>query len=84
MVKHKQAGIVTATVTGAAILLAALFTLVGCSTDAGTDTGTGSPPARHSAFVQNLPDGTTVTCVWAAGYSSRGPGGLSCNWGGVE
>lgn len=35
-----------------------------------------SPPGT-SVFIQELPDGREVLCVWAIGPNS---GGLSCDW----
>lgn len=30
-----------------------------------------------NVFQQSLPDGRSVTCIWARGYNS---GGVSCDW----
>lgn len=57
------------------IALAAML-LTGCSSDAITETGTGTGGSLKTYNV-DLPDGGTVLCViFAAGYK----GGLSCDW----
>lgn len=43
---------------------------------AGTPGGEADSPYTD-VFVQELPDGREVLCVWAVGYKS---GGLSCDW----
>lgn len=77
------------TIFGAAILLS--IGLAGCgagydSTQPNetveTDQTAGNPGGEADApytdvFVQKLPDGREVLCVWAVGYKS---GGLSCDW----
>lgn len=57
--------------------------LTGCASGAGNGGSTDPElndqrtPSVHYSFVQELPDGRKVLCVWAkSGYG----GGLSCDW----
>lgn len=61
--------------------------LTGCSSG---DNGTESVERNTVPAISNpdtavfdhaLPDGRTVTCIWAKGYKS---GGLSCDWDGAK
>lgn len=71
-----------------AVLLGTLLT-AGCGNTPPTDNrGSAVPrdsddqPVSSDTFVQTLPDGKTVLCVWAqADFRS---GGLSCDWEGVD
>lgn len=36
-------------------------------------------PREHYSFEQELPDGTTVLCIWASAGYEEGTG-LSCDW----
>ena len=50
--------------------------IAGCSTQYTDDSGQ-RVPRVHYTFVQDLPDGRSVLCIWAV--SGRG-GGLDCDW----
>lgn len=79
---------VLATIT---IVLAGL-SLAGCAGFRGLGTSVDSTPApaEHAdssnnantpattVFTRKLPDGRTITCMWAEGVNENG--GLSCDW----
>lgn len=63
--------------------MAAIFmTLAACGTPEGVENGENrSTPDTHYTFLQELPDGSEVLCIWAK--TGRGAG-LSCDWAGVK
>lgn len=66
----------TRSIARAALAALAVATLAGCTmTDAESVDAT---PRARAAWVQPLPDGGEVVCVFAkSGYA----GGLTCDWG---
>lgn len=75
-------------ITLTAVLLGTLL-VTGCGVETPQDGNQGNSvprdnndPISSDTFVQTLPDGKTVLCVWAqADFRS---GGLSCDWEGVD
>lgn len=56
--------------------VAGVLVLAGCGIQEGAETSE-YYPTTHYTFEQELPDGTSVLCIWAkSGYG----GGLSCDW----
>lgn len=59
---------------------AGALALAGCGIQEGSESSS-HYPVSHYTFVQELPDGDSVLCVWAKdGYG----GGLSCDWEGAS
>lgn len=64
-----------------ALAATAALLLAGCG---GSEDALGNEaPADHYTFVQELPNGGTVLCVWANTTTGHA-GGISCDWEGVE
>lgn len=58
------------------VVAVAVLLLSGCNGPTPNEAGE-LTPHTHGAFIQELPDGRAVICVWTkSGYS----GGMSCDW----
>lgn len=66
----------TTTIARAALAALTLATLAGCANTTDAESVDATPRIR-AAWVQPLPDGREVTCIFAkSGYA----GGLTCDW----
>jgi hypothetical protein len=67
----------TTAITRATLTAVILAVLAGCASTTTDTESVDATPHRRAAWVQPLPDGREVVCVFAkSGYA----GGLTCDW----